>query len=165
MTVVDVRKDLGSHSMTIVAEYPATMARVWRLWADPRQLERWWGPPGYPATFTDHDLSTGGIVKYYMTSPEGERYHGGWRVLRAEPPRHLEVQDYFADEHGNEDTDMPGATMVVSIDEAGAGATRMTISSTWDSEEAMRKVLEMGMEEGIRAALGQIEELLEERPG
>jgi len=98
MTVVDVRKDVGAHSMTIVAEYPATIARVWQLWADPRQLERWWGPPGYPATFTDHDLSAGGLVSYYMTSPEGDRYHGGWRVLRAEPPGHLEVEDYFADE-------------------------------------------------------------------
>lgn len=164
MTVVDVSKDVATHSMTIVAEYPATMARVWQLWADPRQLERWWGPPGYPATVTDHDLSSGGVVSYYMTSPEGDRYHGGWRVVRADPPGHLEVEDYFADESGNENTDLPGATMVVSIDEAGAGTTRMTITSTWDSEEAMQKVLEMGMEEGIRAALAQIEALLAERP-
>ena len=164
MTVVDVRKDVGSHSMTIVAEYPVTMARVWQLWADPRQLERWWGPPGYPATFTGHDLSTGGLASYYMTSPEGDRYHGGWRVRRAEPPSRLEVEDYFADENGNENTEMPRSTMVVAIDEAGAGASRMTITSTWASEEAMQKVLEMGMEEGIRAAMGQIDALLAERP-
>ena len=165
MTVVDVRKDVASHSMTIVAEYPATIARVWQLWADPRQLERWWGPPGYPATVTDHDLSAGGLVSYHMTSPEGDRYHGGWRVLRADPPTRLEVEDYFADEDGAEDTGMPRSTMVVAIEEAGPGATRMTVTSTWASEEAMRKVLEMGMEEGIRAALGQIEGLLAERPG
>ena len=164
MTVLDVRKDLAARSMTIVAEYPATIARVWRLWADPRQLERWWGPPGCPATVTDHDLSAGGRVSYFMTSPEGDRYHGGWRVLRADPPTRLEVEHYFADEAGGENADMPRSRMVVEIDEAGGGATRMTVTSTWESEEAMRKVLEMGMEDGIRGALGQIEALLAERP-
>ncbi|WP_217913930.1 SRPBCC family protein [Miltoncostaea marina] len=163
MTVLDVRKDVATRSMTIVAEYPAPVARVWRLWADPRQLERWWGPPGYPATVTDHDLSAGGRVSYFMTSPEGERYHGGWRVLRADPPSRLEVEDFFADEDGGEAADMPRSTMVVAIDEAGGGS-RMTITSIWESEEAMRKVIEMGVEEGIRGALGQIEALLAERP-
>ena len=163
MTVVDVRKDVASHSMTIVAEYPASMARVWQLWADPRQLERWWGPPGYPATFTEHQLSAGGLVRYFMTSPEGERYHGGWRVLSAEPPSRLEVRDFFADESGAEMEEMPSAHMLVSIEEAGAEATRMTIASTWASAEAMQRVLDLGMEEGIRQALGQIDALLGER--
>jgi uncharacterized protein YndB with AHSA1/START domain len=165
MTVVEVRKDAESRSMSIVAEYPVSTARVWRLWADPRQLERWWGPPGYPATVTHHDLSAGGLVVYHMTTPEGERHHGGWRVRRAEPPSRLEVEAYFADEDGNESTELPRGTMVVAIDEAGAGASRMTITSTWASEDDMRTALEMGMEEGMRAGMGQIDALLAEHPG
>ena len=47
----------------------ASPERVWQLWADPRQLERWWGPPTYPATFTQHDLAPGGHVEYHMTGP------------------------------------------------------------------------------------------------
>jgi uncharacterized protein YndB with AHSA1/START domain len=164
MTVVDVRKDMDRNAMTIVAEYPAPPARVWRLWADPRQLERWWGPPTYPATVTEHDLTAGGTVRYFMTSPEGQRHHGGWRVLRADEPHALSLEDFFADEEGNEQTDLPGATMDVAIEEAGAGTTRMTIESRWDSPEAMATVLEMGMEEGIQQALGQIEALLAEQP-
>ncbi|WP_217922092.1 SRPBCC family protein [Miltoncostaea oceani] len=165
MTVQDVRKDVENHSLTIVAEYPATVGRVWQLWADPRQLERWWGPPGYPSTFTEHDLTTGGHVRYFMTGPDGDRFHGGWRVLGAEPPHRLEVRDFFADDDGGENHDMPAATMVVAIEDAGSGATRMTINSTWDSAAEMEKVLAMGMEEGIREALGQIDALLAERPG
>src|SRR5918995_434428 len=53
-----------------------TVRRAWQLWADPRQLERWWGPPGYPATFVDHDLTVGSRATYYMTSPEGEKHSG-----------------------------------------------------------------------------------------
>ena len=60
MTVTAVRKDPASRSMSIAAEFDASPERVWLLWADPRQLERWWGPPTYPATVTSHDLTAGG---------------------------------------------------------------------------------------------------------
>ena len=53
MTVTAVRKDPDALTMTLTAEFEASPERVWDLWADPRQLERWWGPPTYPATFTD----------------------------------------------------------------------------------------------------------------
>jgi uncharacterized protein YndB with AHSA1/START domain len=45
MTVTDIRKDPKARTMTLDAEFQATPERVWQLWADPRQLERWWGPP------------------------------------------------------------------------------------------------------------------------
>jgi len=52
MTVTAIRKNRESRTMTLEAEFDASPERVWRLWADPRQLERWWGPPTYPATST-----------------------------------------------------------------------------------------------------------------
>ena len=45
MTVTAVRKDPEALTMTLTAEFDASPERVWELWADPRQLERWWGPP------------------------------------------------------------------------------------------------------------------------
>jgi len=51
MTVVDSVKDIENLTMTITAEFDAPVERVWRIWADPRRLERWWGPPTWPATF------------------------------------------------------------------------------------------------------------------
>ncbi len=50
MTVTTVDTDLDARTLTLVAEFDAPVERVWELWADPRKLERWWGPPGYPAT-------------------------------------------------------------------------------------------------------------------
>ena len=50
MTVTDVRKDPTALTMEIVSEFSAPIDRVWQLLADPRQLERWWGPPTHPAT-------------------------------------------------------------------------------------------------------------------
>ena len=56
MSVTSVEKDPKSLTMTVTAELDATVERVWQLWADPRQFEQWWGPPGFPATVVDHDL-------------------------------------------------------------------------------------------------------------
>lgn len=67
MTIIDLSKDLEAGELTIVTEYEAPAERVWELWANPRMLEQWWGPPSHPATVTDHDFSPGGLVRYYMT--------------------------------------------------------------------------------------------------
>ena len=89
MTVTAVTKNPEALSMAISAEFEATPERVWQLWADPRQLERWWGPPDYPATFEAHDLRPGSRVSYFMTTPEGDTPRGYWDVLEVDAPRRL----------------------------------------------------------------------------
>ena len=158
MPVTDVTKDLDALTMTITAEFDAGAERVWELWSDPRQLERWWGPPNYPATFVDHDLSPGASIAYFMTSPEGQKYHGWWRIEEVDPPSRLRFEDGFGDEEGNPKEDMTGIT-TVTIAEAG-GTTTMSIESKHRSREEMEQVLEMGMEQGMVEALGQIDALL-----
>src|SRR3981081_64312 len=83
--VTAVRKDPQRLTLTVEAEFDASVERIWQLWADPRKLERWWGPPTYPATFTKHDRAPGGRVESYMTGPEGDQPHGYWDVLEVEP--------------------------------------------------------------------------------
>ncbi|MFN8156334.1 MAG: SRPBCC domain-containing protein [Candidatus Nanopelagicales bacterium] len=163
MTVTDIRKDLDALTLTVTAEYDVTAERAWRLWADPRQLERWWGPPTYPATVVEHDLRPGGTVHYYMTGPEGDQPHGGWEVLAVDPPRHLEVRDYFADADGVQLEGMPDGRMVVDIADREGGGVVMTITSRHPSREALEQVLAMGMAEGMREAMGQIDEILAEQ--
>ncbi len=160
MTVTSVEKDREALTMTITAELDATVERSWQLWADPRQLERWWGPPSYPATVVDHDLTTGGRVTYFMTGPDGDTVHGWWEVLALEPPRRLEFRDGFADDSGTPDASMPTTTTVVTLTEREGGGTRMVINSAFPSVEAMEQLLSMGMEEGIAAAMAQIDDIL-----
>jgi uncharacterized protein YndB with AHSA1/START domain len=160
MTVTNVRKDPETLTMTVTVELDATVERCWQLWADPRQLERWWGPPTYPATVVDHDLGVGGRVTYFMTGPEGDKVYGWWEVLVAEPPRRLEIRDGFADDSGTPDDSMPAMTMVVTLTERDGGGTLMAIDTRFPSLEAMEQLMSMGMEEGIAAAVGQIDEIL-----
>ena len=164
MTVTAVRKDPKALTMTITAEFDASPERVWQLWADPRQLERWWGPPSYPATFTTHDLSPGKRVEYHMTGPEGEQPHGYWDIVEVDPPRLLVFRDGFANEDGTPNEALPTGEERVTIESIGGGQTRMTIENRFPSTEAMEQVLAMGMEEGMKEALGQIDAILADAP-
>jgi uncharacterized protein YndB with AHSA1/START domain len=159
MPVTDVKKDLDALTMTITAEFDAGAERVWEVWSDPRQLERWWGPPSFPATFVDHDLSPGGRVAYFMTGPDGTQHHGWWQVQETEPPRHLRFEDGFADDAGNRNDAMPTTVTTVTIAEVD-GVTTMSIESRFASSAGMEEMVEMGMEQGMIEALGQIDTLL-----
>ena len=162
MTITSVQKDTEALSMTLAAEFDAPTERVWQLWDDPRQLERWWGPPTYPATVTSHDLRPGGRVEYHMTGPEGDQSKGYWEILEAEPPHRLVFNDGFANDDGTPNTDLPLNSARVTIDDIGGGRTRTSIESIFPSAEAIEQVLAMGMEEGLKEAVGQIDALLAE---
>ena len=160
MTVTNVQKDLDALTLTITSEFAAPVEKVWQVWENPRLLERWWGPPTYPATMVEHDLTPGGRVHYFMTSPEGEQYHGWWRVLSVDAPRRLEIEDGFADDTGAPNPDLPVSVMRMTLDEQPGGGTRMVIESTHASRADLEQVLEMGAEEGMALALGQIDAVL-----
>jgi uncharacterized protein YndB with AHSA1/START domain len=161
MSVTSIDKDTENLTLTLIADFDAPIQRVWELWADPRKLERWWGPPGYPATFERYDLTPGGEVAYFMTTPEGDRPHGWWRFTAVDAPRSLAFTAGFADENGAPLVDMPASEMDVSLVEHGGGTrTRMQMRSTFGSLEQMEKVMEMGMVEGLREAAGQMDALL-----
>jgi uncharacterized protein YndB with AHSA1/START domain len=162
MTVIESRKDTEALNLTIVAEFEAGVERIWQVWADPRQLERWWGPPTFPATFEDHEFQPGGKASYYMTGPEGEKARGWWRFTAIEAPNRLEFDEGFADDNGDPVAEMGTAGVVVTLEDVG-GRTRMTTVSSFESAEQLQKMLEMGMEEGMKEAMGQIDGVLASR--
>lgn len=159
MPVTDVQQDLDHRSLTIVADFAVPPARLWQVYADPRQLERVWGPPGYPSTVVEHDLSVGGRVTYFMTGPEGEKFGGWWQITGVDEPRTLTFDDGFADADLNPAEGMPVSHNVYTFVER-EGGTRATYASTYDTAEALEQVLAMGAVEGASAAINQIDELL-----
>lgn len=155
MTVKAVDRDPVALTLTIVSEFDAPAARVWQVWADPRQLERWWGPPNFPATVVDHDLTEGGGVSYYMIGPDGEKLHGWWRVTSVDPPRSLD----FEEGCGPPNEHLPPTIAQVRLVEA-AGKTTMTVVTRFASIADMEQLLGMGKGEGTRFAIGQIDAVL-----
>lgn len=74
-----ITKDAATLTLTVVGDCPVPQQRLWDAFADPRQLERFWGPPTWPATFTRHDMKVGGRAEYSLTGPKGEKWSGSWK--------------------------------------------------------------------------------------
>jgi uncharacterized protein YndB with AHSA1/START domain len=159
MPVIDVRTDLDAATLTLTARFDAGVDAVWDLWADPRKLERWWGPPMYPATVTEHALVPGGKVAYYMTGPEGDQHGGWWRVVEVEPPTRLVFEDGFSQEDGSVNADLPVTRTVMTLESQDDG-TLMTLLSCYPDVASLEQVLAMGMQEGITLAVNQMDTLL-----
>jgi uncharacterized protein YndB with AHSA1/START domain len=159
MSVVSVRKDFDSLSLTLVAEFEAPIERVWQLWADPRQLERWWGPPTYPANVEKHDLAPGGEVSYVMTGPGGEKSRGWWRVTSVDRPMSLEFTDGFANQDGTPNTEMPTTAVQMRLSEH-PGGTRMDLRFVFESREHMEQLERWGAFEVFPQSVGQMDAIL-----
>jgi uncharacterized protein YndB with AHSA1/START domain len=158
---IDVQQDTDALTTTLTAEFDAPVDAVWQVWADPRKLERWWGPPTHPATVTAHSLEQGATVTYFMTGPEGDKHGGLFKILEADPPNRLRFKDAFCDAEGNVIDDMPSTSAIVTLVASGNG-TVMTIESQFSTREDMDKLLAMGMLDGIQQAIGQIPAILGE---
>lgn len=162
MTVTNVDRNPAALTLTITSEWDAPIERVWQLWSDPRKLERWWGPPTYPATVSDHDLRPGGTVAYCMTGPTGDEHRGCWQVGEVEAPHRLTFVDAFANADGTVNDDLPLTSADISLSDLPDGRTRMVMITTFPSPEAMEQVIAMGVEEGMQQALSQVAAILAE---
>jgi uncharacterized protein YndB with AHSA1/START domain len=159
MPLTSVEKDLDQLTIAIVADFPVPLRRLWDAYLDPRQLERFWGPPTYPAKFFRHDAAVGGRSVYAMTGPEGDVHYGCWEWKSIDPLHSFEVLDWFADAAGNPNTDLPAMHADFVFDETSAGS-RLTTTSRFDSLEQMQQLLDMGVLEGTREAMSQIDAVL-----
>ncbi len=162
MTVWKVDKNTQAKSMVFTAEFKTSITNVWQLWADPRLLERWWGPPGYPATFDHHDLRPGGTITYFVTGPDGgERFDGTWNVIEVDAPTRLVVEDAIVEDDGTPSDGNSMTRMEINFEVAG-DTTRMILTTYFDSLEGMEQAIAMGVTEGMKACMAQIDPLLAE---
>ena len=159
MSVIRVEKHFETLSLILVAEFEAPIERVWQLWADPRQLERWWGPPTHPATVEKHALVAGGEVTYIMTGPEGDTSRGWWRVTSADAPALLEFTDGWANQDGTPNAEMPTTAVRMRLTEHDRG-TRMELGFVFESSEHWEMLERWGAFEVFPQSIGQMDALL-----
>jgi uncharacterized protein YndB with AHSA1/START domain len=159
MPITSITKDPAALTMTVVADFPVPVERLWDAYADPRQLERFWGPPTYPARFSRHDMHAPGRSEYWMTGPEGDVHRGYWEYLAVEPGRSFEVRDGFANADGSANQELPSMRMVFTFDATPTGS-RVTTAAYFNSVAELDQLVEMGTEEGTRQAMGQMDDVL-----
>ena len=159
MTITGVDTDYDNLTITLIAEFDNPIDQVWELWSDPRKLERWWGPPGYPATVEQHVLAPGGEVIYYMTGPEADQHWGRWRVTSVDPPTSLQFSDACARTDGTPLDDSPVSKIWVRLLEHDGG-TRMEMRLSLETRDDLERIIDQGTVEGLTQAIGQMDGLL-----
>ena len=163
MTVVSTVKDPENLTLTVVAEFDASPEQVWSVWEDPRKLERWWGPPSWPATFTRHDFVVGGESRYHLTGPEGETHAGYWQMRAIDKPKRIDFANGLAGADGEPVPEVRPMSGQVTFEAIGA-STRMTAVTRFVDVTQMETMLGMGMAEGMTQAVGQVDALLAAAP-
>ena len=161
MPVTDIITDPEKLTMTVIADFAAPVERLWGAFTEPRQLERFWGPPGWPSTFTEWEFAPGGKAQYSMSGPRGERSSGAWEFLSIDEPRGFEVLDSFVDDEGKPLDGFPAMRMTFTFESTPDGS-RMVNTSHFDSAEALEQIVAMGAVEGTRMAMAQIDAVLQD---
>jgi len=146
-------------TLVVVGEYPCTVERLWEAYVDPRQVERFWGPPEWPATFTRHDVQVGGESRYQMKGPDGSAANCWIKFLRVEPHRLIEVEEGFAADDGAPIPDAPPLKMRLTFESTGAGS-RFTVHTRFANTEAMEEMLKIGAREAMEASLSTLDAVI-----
>jgi len=159
MPITEIISNAQDLTLTVVADYTVPVERLWDAYADPRLLERFWGPEEWPATFTRHDMAVGGQSRYHMTGPDGTSSGGWFRFLAVEPLKRIEVVDGFGGDPDAPVEGMPTMHMVFTFESTATGSRHTTVT-TFQSIETMEQLVQMGMMEGMKSAMGQIDAVL-----
>jgi uncharacterized protein YndB with AHSA1/START domain len=145
---------------------------VWNAWTDQEQLQKWFGPKGWPIFYAKLDLSVGGIYHYGLKVPNGEEMWGKWVFKEIEKPSRLVWGLYFSDSTGEKITRHPLSPtwplemQTTVLFEEDNGKTKVTlISEAFNTTEEERQAWEDGMK-GMNIGWGgtfeQLETFLEE---
>ncbi|HVK14471.1 MAG TPA: SRPBCC domain-containing protein [Gemmataceae bacterium] len=130
----------------ITRVFDAPRDLVFRAWADPERLTRWYAPPGCAIRFAAIDVRPGGRFHSCITIPNG---HECWCVgeyREVAPPGRLVFTMVSADAAGNVveptdvgmDPDWPRETVVTVTFEDAGGKTRLTLHQTVSEVVAKR---------------------------
>jgi uncharacterized protein YndB with AHSA1/START domain len=163
---VKVTKDLENNKLVIEYLAGGPLERVWRAFSEKDMFEKWWGPEGWESTAKEFNFTPGGRVHYGMKcvdENQGEWFgQTSWGVMKIEDvsaPNNFTYRDYFSDENGTLNKDMPALKVTNEFFEED-GSTKIVSTSFADSAEQIEQLIKMGMVEGFSSQLHRLDALL-----
>ena len=166
MADVKVTKDLENKTLVLEFEANGPLDKVWQAYADKEKFEKWWGPEGWETSVKEFTFQPGGRVHYGMKcvdEAQGEWFgQVSWGLMEIEnvvPGESFTYKDYFSDENGTLNQEMPVLTITNQFTEEN-GKTKIVSTSVATSAEQIEELLKMGMVEGFSSQLGKLEVLV-----
>lgn len=164
---VKVTKDLENKKLVIEREFEGPRGRVWQAYADQATFERWWGPEGWETKAKEFNFVPGGRVHYDMKCVDpnqGDWYNqSSWGVMVLESvdePNSFSYTDYFSDENGTLNEEMPALKITNEFIDLGGGRSKLVSTSYADSAEQIEELIKMGMIEGFTSQLNKLDQML-----
>ncbi len=145
--------DREKRQITLIREFDAPRALVWRVMTEPALLTRWWGGPQGTTSVETLDLRPGGAWRFIDHAEDGTHhaFYGEYREI--DPPSRV-VQTF-------EYEPWAGHVIVESLTLAERdGRTTMTIVQQYDTLEDLEGMVQSGMETGAAASYDRLDALL-----
>ena len=154
-----VSKDLKNKKIFITRKFDAPLANVWSAWTDSDLLDHWWAPKPYVTKTKSMDFRVGGRWLYAMIGPDGIPMWGKIDYTSIVIQKNFEAIDSFCDEEGVVNTEFPRTVWKCEFVPSDSGTT-VEIETTYETEAALLKIVEMGFEQGFAMAHDNLDEYL-----
>lgn len=117
----------------------AEREKVFRAWTDPAQIVQWFGPEGFQIETHEIEIREGGLWRFDMISPDGERFSNRMEFLRVTEPSVIEAT------HGADvDNDPDCFRLMITFDAQANGKTVVTLRQMHPTPERRLTVIKFG---------------------
>ena len=154
--------DHKAGTLFIMKIFTVPVEDVWSHFTQAALLDQWWAPQPWQCETMQLDFRPEGIWRYAMVSPAHEKHYGGAKFNEIKHHRSFDYIDFFSDSEGNINTDLPSTKSLIGFTGVAEG-TKLTINNHFNSPAEMQQLLDMGVEEGLKSALNQLEDLLNKK--
>ncbi len=145
--------DRSGRRVVMSRVFNAPRERLFRTYTDPKLIPLWWGPRKYATTVEKMDVRPGGIWRYISRDSDGTEFAFNGVYREIVPPERLVSTFKFEGAPGHIVLD------TATFEDLGR-KTRLTVTSQFDSLEALEGMLGSGMEAGARETWDRLEELI-----
>jgi uncharacterized protein YndB with AHSA1/START domain len=146
--------------LEIEREFDAPRDLVWKMFADPYHLSRWWGPKGFTNPVVELDLRPGGRWRHVMRSPDGRDFPTDSVFLEVTPPERIVYQNAAATDAVFGDNKPPSFLRVIELEALPGNRTRLTLNAYFDTAANKDAIIRRGFREGTLESFDRLEALL-----
>jgi uncharacterized protein YndB with AHSA1/START domain len=141
---------VAARTFVVERVFNAPRAKVFAAFTECQHLMHWWGPHEWPISQCDMDFRVGGSWHYAMReTATGNESWGLMLFDEIRSPEFIRYRDVFSDANRTINTELPETVATLHFHAEGE-KTRVVSSSVYPNEAALKQVLDMGMEEGLK---------------
>lgn len=155
----DFTVDKENNKIKVKRAFAAPKDHVWAAWTEPDLLDQWWAPKPWKSKTKSMDFEEGGRRLYAMVGPEDQEHWALADYTSITPKENFKLLDGFCDSEGNLNQDLPRSNWSIAFTESN-NLTTVNIEIEHETLANIEKNLEMGFEEGHKATLETLSEVL-----